>query len=67
MFRNTNILRLTIYSMFTVSVLLNAALIFTEFYTPENRNLALTLFIFAVLILVVAPTYYIAKVGWLKK
>jgi len=67
MFQKINLFKFVIFYLFITSVLSNSALIFAEFYTPENRSLALTSFVFALSILVVAPTYYVAKTNWLKK
>ena len=67
MFRDINILNLVAYCLYTNSVLANAALIFADLYTQDNRNMALTIFTLSIFVLVIGPTYYIAKTGWFKK
>jgi len=67
MFRNINIIKIAVYYLYTAAILVNSALILIDLYTPENRNIALTLFILAIFVLVIVPTYFIAKTGWLKK
>ena len=67
MFRDINILNLVVYCLYANSVLANAALIFADLYTQDNRNMTLTLFTLSIFVLVIAPTYYIARTGWLKK
>jgi hypothetical protein len=67
MFKNINVFKLIIYILFTIGVLANSALIFAEYYTPENRSLTLSIFVIAVFILVILPTYYLAKTKWLQK
>jgi len=67
MFQGINVFKLIIYSLYTINVLSNSALIFVDFYKPDNQALALTIFVVALLVLIIGPTYYIAKIGWLKK
>jgi hypothetical protein len=61
------ILRLAIYYFFITNVLVNGAILFEMAYTPENRNLVVSIFTIAMFILVLLPTYQIGKTGWLKK
>jgi hypothetical protein len=67
MFQKINIFKFVIYAIFTIGVLVNASLIFADLYTPDNRNIALTIFVIAMLALIILPAFYIAKTGWLKK
>lgn len=67
MFQKINIFKFVIYAIFTISVLMNAALIFANVYTTDNRNVALLIFILAMVVFVVMPAPHIGKTGWLKK
>ena len=67
MFQKINIFKFVIYAIFTIGVLVNAALIFANVYTQDNRNIALLIFVVAMGVLVALPAFYVGKTGWLKK
>ncbi len=65
--KNTNIFKFILYILFTCSVLVNAVQIYADIRTAKNQMYALAIFIIAVLLLVVVPTYYVATTKWLHK
>jgi len=67
MLKNINIVRLAIYCLLAIAILVNAALLFADFYTPENSALALSLFVLGVALLIIVPTYWVARTSWLRK
>ncbi|HEX6257927.1 MAG TPA: hypothetical protein VFZ48_00440 [Candidatus Saccharimonadales bacterium] len=67
MFQKIHVFKFVVYSIVTLSILVNAALVFGDTYTPANRELSVSIFILVIILFVTVPAFYLGKTGWLKR
>ena len=67
MIQKINPLKLVGFIIYLAFILSNGALIFEDLYRSEDKAVALTIYVLSMILLIAAPTYYVAKSSWLKR